>query len=60
MKPNPADIARDPMCYPQLESYREIFEPELTFAQRLKGHIDFCLREDEIEESEDPNNIIIY
>jgi hypothetical protein len=52
--------AADPMCYPQLNIHREIYLRNLTFAQRLRCHIEDCLDEKNIVHSEDPNEIVIY
>jgi len=52
--------ALDPMCYPPLNSADDIWEPELTFAQRLAGHIKYCTAEAQRSDSEDPTQIIIY
>ena len=53
-----AAIALDPHCVPQLDPTRD-FEPELTYAQRLRNHIEFCVTQTQ-EDSENPDNIIIY
>lgn len=53
-----ARVARDPMCYPQLDP-RKDFEPELTYAQRLRGYIEFVVN-DETLLHEDPTVVIIY
>lgn len=47
----------DPLCYPQLVN--DLFEPELTFAQRLAAHIKFCVNEVR-DDAEDPQQIIVY
>lgn len=54
-----ARCAADPMCYPQLDP-RKDFEPELTYAQRLRYYIDFVVREDSKLDHEDPTQLIIY
>lgn len=53
-----ARIARDPMCYPQLDPTRD-FEPELTYAQRLRSYIEFTVTQS-TDNAEDPKQVIIY
>jgi hypothetical protein len=53
-----ARTARDPMCYPQLDPRRD-FEPDLTYAQRLRNYIEFVVN-DETLLHEDPTVVIIY
>lgn len=36
-------ITQDFLCYPPLNSEDDPFEPEKTFAQRLRGHIEHCI-----------------
>lgn len=52
-------IVNDPMCYPPLDSSKEIFQRELSFAQRLRSHIEYVLT-DEMMDHEDPKQVNIY
>lgn len=55
-----ARIARDPGCYPPLDRRQDFMQNDMTFAQRLKYHIDSVLDERFIHEAEDPTHILIY
>jgi hypothetical protein len=47
------------MCYPQLDPTRD-FEPELTYAQRLRNYIEFTVSDTALFDAEDPKQIVIY
>ena len=52
--------AKDPFCYPPIDRNRDIFQNHMSFAQRLRSHIEFCLAEERRAEAEDPNQILLY
>ena len=52
--------ANDGMCYPQLNPNEDMFYEGETYAQRLRGHIEFVLARQGIDDAEDPTQIVIY
>lgn len=52
-----AQIAQDPMCYPQLNPKKDFRDPGVTFAQELRQYIEATV---ESPSAENPKIIVIY
>ena len=53
-------LARDFMCYPQLNPNEDPFHEEHeTYARKIRDHIEYCVT-NELCDAEDPKQLVIY